>query len=119
MLTEAELTAMRSTQELALPDSGIIQRVARTPDGAGGQTEEWSDLATVACRLAASVGDELEVAGALQIDSPLTLTLPQGTDVTADDRFVFGSRLIQLKSVMVGSWNTALRIIATDDGGTP
>lgn len=110
MLSSAEITAMRAQQFLALPDSVVIQRRTLAADGAGGQTETWTTLATVAGRLSVEtrVGRETPTGGRLASVTPYRVTLPAQTDVTARDRLVVGSRTFDVALVQAGgAWETA------------
>ena len=109
MLTADELTGMRETQALALPDTATITRPTRVSDGAGGFTTTPATVATAACRAARSrpreiLGGEREVTLA-----DWTLTFPYGTDVQAGDTVTSSGRTFQVIGILAGSWETARR----------
>jgi SPP1 family predicted phage head-tail adaptor len=115
-LTAGELAAMRAAQNAALPDTCVIRRVTLTPDSYGGHTEEWNDIATVACRVAPSGHSPQEqvIAERMSATSTWTLTLPADTDVTAADRLVVGARTFEVAAVLARSFETARRVVCTE-----
>ncbi len=117
MLTAAEIADMRATQDMALPSSCAISRVALTSDGAGGQTESWSTNATVSCRLGAlgNSGAERVIAERLTSVTPFVVTLPAGTDVLPKDRIVVDGRAFEVVVVLdKAAWETARRVAVTE-----
>ena len=116
MLTAAELTAMRATLNASLPDTCEISRVTLEPDGAGGQTETWETIVTVACRVAPSGRSPQErvIAERLSNESTWTLTLPAETDVQAGDRIVVGTRTFRVAGVLTRSFETARRVVCSE-----
>ena len=117
MLSTDDLTAMRATLDASLPDTCTVYRLTRTSDGAGGYTEAWNATGSaVACRISpVSSGYEREVAGKLAAVAAWVVTLPQGTDVTAQDKVVAGSRTFQVLAVLaVRSWEISRRVIVQE-----
>jgi hypothetical protein len=51
MLTAADLSFMRDTQEDALPGTVVIQRHTLVSDGMGGATETWAAVGTAIGRI--------------------------------------------------------------------
>jgi len=78
MLTSIEIDAMRTMLNASLPDTAQVQRKTLTSDGAGGFTEAWTTVATVACRVAPSgqSPQERAIAERLASTSIWTLTVP-------------------------------------------
>jgi len=117
VLSAAEITSMRATQEEALPDTCVISRATLTADGAGGQTETWATVATVACRVAAMGGRGAErlIADRLSAVTPYVVTLPAETDVEPEDRIVIGTRTLEVAAVLaIEGWETARRVAAVE-----
>ena len=114
MLTAAEIAAMQDTQETALPDTCTIKSCTLAPDGLGGYTETWTDLASnVACRLT-PMADPTEaiVADRFRGRALWTLTLAEGQAISHDDRVVVGSDTYEVAGVREGgNWRTATRVI--------
>lgn len=116
MLTETDLAILRAAQEAAMPDTCTVQRLTLEDDGYGGQTEEWDDVASYACRLA-PVADpkELLLAGQTVQVADWMATLPHNADVRAADRITIGTRVLEVVGVVQGSsWQTALRVTAKE-----
>lgn len=115
MLSTAQIAGMRATANAAMPDTAAISRVTRTSDGAGGYTEAWTTIATVACRIASTGGAEADVAAKLTATTTATVTLPALTDVAPADRLVVGSRTFEVLAVLSArSWEIARRILAVE-----
>jgi head-tail adaptor len=116
MLTADELTAMRGTLTASLPDTAQVKRKTLTPDGAGGYTEAWSTVATVACRVAPfdRYPREQVVGERLMTMSLWTVTLPALTDVQPADRLVVGTRTFEVMEVVARSFETARRVVCSE-----
>jgi len=114
MLSAADLAVMKATQALALPSTCSIGRHVLSPDGMGGYSESWSTLtASVLCRLSPHSAP-MEVIMAERYGGRQTwqLTLPAGTDVTADDRVTIDSVAYEVVGInSAGAWETARRVI--------
>ncbi len=114
MLTTAEIAAMQATQSAALPDTCTIKTRTLAPDGLGGYTESWTDRASnVACRLTPEADPtEDVVADRFRGRALWTLTLPNGQDISHDDRVVVGSDTYEVAGVREGgAWRTATRVV--------
>jgi len=107
---------MRSTLNDSLPDTAQVQRRSLTGDGAGGFTESWSTVATVACRVAPSGQSPQErvIAERLTATSVWTVTLPALTDVQSADRIVVGTRTFEVIGVLARSDELARRVVCTE-----
>jgi head-tail adaptor len=116
MLSAEELAAIRGDVLELQPDTCQVQRVTLTPDGAGGQTESWSTVATVACRVAPSGQSPQERAIAERVASvsTWTLTLPAETDVRPADRLQVGTRTFEVVGVLARSFEIARRVVCTE-----
>lgn len=101
-LAARTLALMRAQATQLLPDTCTIQSVSRSSDGAGGWSETWSTLATVACRL-----DPLKqqaqpdvVAGREAIIVPRQLTVPWDAPIDVDRRVVVGSETYEIRELV-------------------
>ena len=113
MLSTADIAAMRSTMNAAMPDTVTIERASLASDGQGGKVQTWAPLATVSGRVSpfkSRSDEESEVAGALRGHSLWQVTMPHGTDVTPVDRIVFGTATLQVQRVEQSrSWSLGVR----------
>lgn len=112
LMTSAELTQLRSDVEAYLmPDTCNVLSVTRTSDGQGGWTEAWGTASgTVACRLDAKAGREMDAGGAVQAFHTYTLTLKHGTTITTANRVEVDSSTFAVVSVDTAkSWDAAIR----------
>ena len=113
MLSDADLAAMRATQEAAMTETCTRRRTPLVSDSQGGYTKGTATTATLACRvssrglpqeylhLSAATGKEFRM-----------VTLPHGSDVKRTDDLVIGGvvhRVIGFASA--GDWETALRAV--------
>lgn len=115
-LSANDLTAIKATQNDALPDTCTISRRTLASDGMGGYTETWASLATgVACRLAAALyrPEERSVAEKFAGQTLWTLTLPAGQAITSQDRVVIGSTTYEVVGILSAgqTWETARRAL--------
>jgi head-tail adaptor len=114
--TQGQLLRARHRFAGMLPDLATIQRETSVPDGGGGQTTTWPDIATdVPCRLgplgggeqarkAAAVGDRITD------EATAVVTFEAGTDVTVADRVVIGGRVFDVTLVKPrGAWELTKR----------
>ena len=118
-LTTAEITQMRTDVETLLPDVGDILSLTQASDGQGGFTDTWGTAtANVACRLDPLMGHtmvgsmETMAGAAIQPYSRFTLTVPNGTAITAANRFLLSGTSYNVISLDTGrSWNLCKRMI--------
>lgn len=111
-LAARTLALMRAQATQLLPDTCTIQSVSRSSDGAGGWSETWSTLATVACRL-----DPLKqqaqpetVAGREALIVPRQLTVPYDAPIDVDRRVVIGSETYEIRELVDDhSWRVCRR----------
>ena len=90
-LTTAELTVMRDTIELLLPDTCMIVSVTRASDGAGGKTETLGTVGTsIPCRLDVKMGRKELTGGAIQPYVKTMLSLPYDQTITESHRVEHG-----------------------------
>jgi head-tail adaptor len=116
VLSTSDLLAMREVQSAVLLETATVQRQSPTSDGAGGATESWATVASVACRVGVSSSSSQERALAERVTnvSTWTLTLPVGTDVRVGDRLVVGTRTFEVLAVLSHSLVTALRVVCVE-----
>jgi SPP1 family predicted phage head-tail adaptor len=90
-IDDATLTEMRAlVKALAMPSRCTIERPGTpVPDGQGGETVPWVSVATVACRVRPTTGQERRLGERVVALGEWVFTLPYGTDVTARDRLVY------------------------------
>jgi hypothetical protein len=91
MLTAADLSYMRDSTELLMPDTCNIITITNTPDGAGGQTQTRGTSSAVAFRLDViskmGTGESVS-AGAVQAFMSYKGSLPYDTTVTTDNQIL-------------------------------
>lgn len=115
MISADALSGMRATAELALPDTCQVQRATKASDGAGGFTEVWATVATVACRLSPSGGAEKIIAEKLSQVNPVTITVPVGTSVQTGDRIVVRGRIFEFQALTDrGAWGIVRKLICVE-----
>lgn len=114
MLTDDEVTAMRSTTSSALPDTCTIRRPTSASDSMGGQTITWADHATgVPVRVSpvALVAGEQLVGDRLSGRKVWLLTFGHDQDVALTDRIVFDGRTFEVVAIDgERSWQLSLRV---------
>lgn len=113
MHSEADLSFMRETQELAMPGTAVIQGTVNVSDGQGGYYERWVGIGTVPARLypRTSRSYSEQVAGG-QLISLTTwwVTMPWDTVVDARNRISMEGRTWEIISVNNDeNWRTAIR----------
>lgn len=109
MLTDSELEAMRATVVDSLPDEAVIQSQAASSDSGGGATVAWTDLGTVACRIAPLTGSEGEQGDRIVAESRWVMTLPHGTDLGTDHRVLYSGGTFHVSAVRDRSFATGVR----------
>lgn len=84
LLQSDELTAVRETVALVLPDTCNILSPTRTGDNQGGWTDSWGTAGTaIACRLDGNLGGQREnvSGGGLRAHAAFILTVPYDTTI--------------------------------------
>lgn len=79
-----------------------IQRVTLTPDGSGGYTEKWDDIAKVKVNATPIAGKEALVGGTLQASQPWRFEMRYREDLSTADRMIakwLPGKIISLQSV--------------------
>lgn len=118
-MLDLPLDFLRDLQAQFLPDSCSILRGTETSTG-DGSSMDWNTpgvIATVACRvspLAASANESMGAAGGLQAVAQWTVWLPAQTDVTVEDRIVYGARTFEIARVGARSFETARELICRE-----
>lgn len=123
MLNPGMLALHRRTNERWMPETAIITRLTTADDGQGGLTETGTTIVvTVSCRLmpvgqAGQGNRERQLAERIGTDFDWVITLPHGTDATAKDRIVIGTRTFEVVGVFgPHSGEAALRLGAVELG---
>lgn len=79
----------------------ILQQPVHTPDGAGGVTRSWENVATLWAEIQPLRGQEVQEAGRLQGSTTHKVTIRYRSGVTAAQRFLYEStRVFNIRSVM-------------------
>lgn len=77
-----------------------IQAVTRTPDGAGGYTEELTDVATAWARGEPLTGQEQIMAMQTGMTRPYRFTMRYRDDVSGATKILYDGRTFDVKSVV-------------------
>lgn len=92
-----------SVVDEALPDTATVRRFTRTPDGGGGFTETWADLATYPARIdPAAGGEQGTLGGAIRDRTTHIVTLPALVDVEESDRVMVNGTEYEITLVRKG-----------------
>lgn len=88
MISNPQLTAIRTQVNATLLGAGTIYTYARTADGIGGGTVAYTASGTVACTVAPPkpAGREVIIADGVRNVSQWTIAMPWGTTVDLRDR---------------------------------
>lgn len=107
IFTLEQLTGLRIEAAKALPQRGIIRRVALTPDGQGGFDETVTAVYTnVACRLSPPLPSargnparEVQQGGGLTVDNQLMLTIPWDVSLLSRDRIWINDQVFEVEFI--------------------
>lgn len=66
-----------------------IQQLTLIPDGGGGSTESWTDLATVSAKVTQQSGREFLQASAVRTERAVLFTIRYRADLTTGNRVVY------------------------------
>lgn len=91
-LNGAPVSQLRGAAWLALSESGQVGAGTLTDDGGGGVTTGWAYGGTVPCRIDPLTSNETLAAGRISDRSTHIVTVPPGTGVTVNDRFLISGR---------------------------
>lgn len=109
MLTQSELTAMRTTVTDSLPGTATIQTQAYVSDGGGGGSVAWSAAGTVPCRIAPLSGDEDVIGGRISAEASSVMTFPYGTAIDAGSRVLYDGGTFNVEAVRERLPSTSVR----------
>jgi hypothetical protein len=111
-LTASELTVMRDTIELLMPDTCNITSITNVSDGEGGVTQSRGTTGTsIACRLDALQGREQVTGGAVEPYITYMMSLPYDTTVAPANIIEHSSVDYMVKSVNRNqSWKAVVRV---------
>lgn len=115
MLTDSELSAMRSTVEESLPDTAVIQTSGWVSDGGGGGDTGWTNAGTIDCRIAPISGREDETGERITSESHFILTFPHDTQIDTNSRVLVAGGTFNVETVRDRSWNTSTRVEAVKE----
>lgn len=115
MLTEAQLTAMRTVAEDAMPGTAVVQSRSFSSDGGGGGSLAWTASGTVACRIAPIRGAEREIGDRISPDADSIVTLPFDTTLDTDARLVIDSRTYNVEAIRERSWPVTKRVEVVEE----
>lgn len=90
MLTEPDLSSMRSTLDESLPGTAVVKFPTFVDNQGGGGTQTFTASGTVACRIASISGTEREIADRISADADWVVTLPALTSIDTDHRIETG-----------------------------
>lgn len=97
MLSEKDLRQMRLATTEAMPSRASLERLFTAPDGYGNQTEQYSRIAWVNCRIdAAKAGHEDTQGSKTTANAEYDAFLPYGTDIQSTDRLVIGTTIFEV-----------------------
>lgn len=99
-----------------LPSTCQVLRATPSSDGAGGQTQTWPVLGTVACAYGPRdiSASEHELAGRLGMSTLWNVTVPSDADVTERDRLRVDGRTFEVVSILGGSFGPTRRVTAAE-----
>lgn len=106
MMSAAELAKLRADlEDVALPDTCVLQLATSVSDGQGGFTDTWAAAGTVACRLDNLSGSRKPIGQAIQPFNSWVLTVPQSATIDTSYRAVVNGFTFAVIAVSdVGSW---------------
>ena len=77
----------------------IIQRVTLTPDGIGGNSEDWNTFDTVFAKIVGNTGRESEQGEQVEADAVYTFTIRNRADLLMTDRILFNSQFYNIRFI--------------------
>lgn len=114
LLSDQDLTSMRSVLAESLPDTCVIQTLGGTVDANGEGVQGFTAAGTVDCRLAPMRGDERERGDRISEDADWIVTLPAETSVSVASRLVIDGSAYDVAAVRAPrSWEISRRVEAT------
>lgn len=113
--------ARADLEEQILPDTGTILALSGASDGEGGETEEWSPIATTPCRLdpyggptsSRGAGGEGQGHAGERIDSRTShiVTMPANTAVSVENRIEINETTYEVNVLRrFGDWELTRRV---------
>lgn len=111
MISDNDLAKIQAEQTALMSETVYVQRITRTSDSAGGASEVWSTVATVAGRVALASGREQVAANRLGSVTSYVVTLPADTEVLHGDQLQVNGVQYQVEVVLPRSKQTALRVL--------
>lgn len=91
----------------------ILQQLQRTPDGAGGYSERWSELRPVWAEITLPTGRVATVAQQLEATVTAEIRVRLATDILAGLRLVHGGSTYAIEAVLPDNERTLLRLLCS------
>lgn len=110
LLSDAEISQMRTVAAEALPASGTIYTQTWTSDGGGGGSITWAASGTANCRIGPISGAERESGDRISSDADFIVTFPGDTSITTDSRVVSGGGTYAVAAIRDRSWDLTTRV---------
>lgn len=112
LLSTTQIASMKTSANLALPDSAVISRATLTRAASGGFSESWATVVTVACRVDAPGNVRLDQwSEKIQDRTPFILNVPAATNILSGDKATVGSEVYLVVGLMDGSWEITRRVV--------
>lgn len=112
LLSAAQIASMKTTADLALPDTAVISRATLASDSMGGYTETWATVATVACRLDPPGNARLDQwQEKIMNRAVFILSTPASTDIRSQDRATISGSVYEVLGLMDASWEITSRAV--------
>lgn len=96
-----------------------IQSASRVVDAGGGNALTWADVATVWARVMPIIGREQIEAGALQGVTTYRVTIRWRTGITHSVRLLWGSKYLNVRSIISPTERSFFIEMVCDDGVAP
>ncbi len=95
-----------------------LERATATPDGAGGSTLSWDDVATLFADVMPLRAEEREAGEGLSDLTLQRVVIRKRDDVAAGDRFRLGARLLRIKTIVDADEDGRYLVCTCEEEGT-
>jgi SPP1 family predicted phage head-tail adaptor len=96
-----------------------LERATSTPDGAGGATLEWNEIATVSADMAPAHASEREIGQGLGDLTLQKILIRWRGDILTGDRFRLGERLFRVRSIIDPDEDERFLVCICEEEGRP